>query len=99
MKHVEEILNSLSDQLRTLAQGNAVVAKPLAVGDKHLIPLCQLSMGMGAGGGIGEGEADDAAGYAGGKGVGGGAGGGAKVAPVAVVVVDGDEVRIETFEA
>jgi uncharacterized spore protein YtfJ len=98
MKHVEEILESLSGQLRTLAQGNAVVAKPLSVGDKHVIPLCQLSMGLGAGGGIGEGEADDAAGYAGGKGVGGGAGGGAKVAPVAVVVVDGDEVRIETFE-
>jgi uncharacterized spore protein YtfJ len=98
MKHVGEILESLSQQLRTLAQGNAVVAKPLVVGDRHLIPLCQLSMGMGAGGGIGEGDADEAAGYAGGKGVGGGAGGGAKVAPVAVVVVDGDDVRLEILD-
>lgn len=98
MKHVGEILEALSQQLRTLAQGNAVVAKPLSVGERHLIPLCQLSMGMGAGGGIGEGEADETAGYAGGKGVGGGAGGGAKVAPVAVVVIDGDDVRLETFE-
>ena len=98
MKHVGEILESLSQQLRTLAQGNAVVAKPLVVGDRYLIPLCQLSMGMGAGGGIGEGDADEAAGYAGGKGVGGGAGGGAKVAPVAVVVVDGDDVRLEILD-
>ena len=98
MKHVSDILESLSGQLRTLAQGNAVVAKPVIVGDKHLIPLCQLSMGMGAGGGIGEGEPDASADYKGGKGMGGGAGGGAKVAPVAVIIVEGDKVRLETFE-
>ena len=98
MKHLTEILESLSDQLRTLAQGNAVVAKTVTVGDKHLIPLCQLSMGMGAGGGMGEGEPDEGAGYKGGKGVGGGAGGGAKVAPMAILVVEGDKVRLETLE-
>ena len=32
-----------------------------------------------------------------GKGIGGGVGGGAKATPVAVVVADGDNVRIETF--
>jgi len=99
MKHVTEILEALTGQLRSLARGNAVVAKPLSVGDRHLIPLCRLSMGMGAGGGIGEGEPDTGSGYQGGKGMGGGAGGGAKVAPVAVVVVEGDTVRVETFES
>lgn len=97
MKHMNDILDVLGGQLKALAQGNAVVAKPLSVGDRHLIPLCQLSIGLAAAGGIGEGEADAAVGYSGGKGIGGGAGGGAKVSPVAVVVIEGDKVRLETF--
>jgi len=95
MKHVKDLLETLTGRLEGLARSNAVVAQPVVVGDRHMIPLCELSMGMGAGGGIGEGEPDDSTGYSGGKGMGGGAGGGAKVSPVAVIVVDGADVRLE----
>ena len=90
MKKISELFEKLSGRLENLAKSNAVVAKPISVGDRHVIPLCELGVGFGGGGGMG--EADD---KQSGKGVGGGAGGGAKATPVAVIVVDGESVRIE----
>jgi uncharacterized spore protein YtfJ len=98
MKHINDLLASISGHLGKLAEGNAVVAKTLSVGDRHVIPLCELSMGFGGGGGIGEGTekpGEDKTGGA--SGTGGGAGGGAKANPVAVVVIDGGKVRVESL--
>jgi len=94
MKHVKDLFAAVSDRLASLAKGNAVVAKPISVGDRHVIPLCELSVGFGGGGGVGEGEpnkpGDDPV-----AGTGGGAGGGAKASPVAVLVIENGKVRIE----
>lgn len=94
MKHVKEIFAAVSDRVTRLAKGNAVVAKPISVGDRHIIPLCELSVGFGGGGGVGEGEpikpGDKPT-----AGTGGGAGGGAKASPVAVLVIENGKVRIE----
>jgi uncharacterized spore protein YtfJ len=94
MKHVKELFAAVSDRLARLARGNAVVAKPISVGDRHVIPLCELSVGFGGGGGIGEGEPDKPGGEPM-SGTGGGAGGGAKATPVAVLVIENGKVRIE----
>jgi len=94
MKHVKEIFAAVSDRMTQLAKGNAVVAKPISVGDRHVIPLCELTIGFGGGGGVGEGEPAQP----GGEpivGTGGGAGGGAKATPVAVIVIEDGKVRIE----
>ncbi len=63
------------------------------VGKRHAIPLVELSLGLGGGGAGGEG-ADPKSGV-GGKGLGGAAGGGAKATPVAVVIIDGNNVSVQ----
>jgi DegV family protein with EDD domain len=78
----------VSERLTKLARGNAVVAKPLSVGDRHIVPLCELSLAVAGGGGSGESLEE---GPESGSGTGGGAGGAAKANPVAILVVDGKE--------
>ncbi len=94
MKHVKELFAAVSKRVAGLARSNAVVAKPISVGERHIIPLCELSVGFGGGGGVGEGEplkpGDEPI-----AGIGGGAGGGAKASPVAVLVIENGKVRVE----
>jgi len=94
MKHVKDLIGTVSERLERLAKGNAVVSKPISLGDRHVVPLCELSVGFGGGGGKGEGEGD-AEGPMAGTGV--AVGGGAKAAPVAVLVIENGKVRIETL--
>ena len=95
MKHVKEIRALLSERLKTLAKGDVVVTKPISVGDRHVLALCELDLGFGAGGGEGEEWPDNDKPKS--KGAGGGVGGGAKATPIAVIVAEGDKVRIETL--
>jgi len=96
MKAIKDLLDTVSDRLKGIARKNAVVAKTVSVGKRHVIPLCELRVGFGAGGGIGEGvDGSDQADS--GSGIGGGGGGGAKAHPVAVVVIDDGKVRIESL--
>jgi len=95
MEHIKQLLAALSTKLEGLAKANAVVAQPISVADRHVVPLCELGLGFGGGGGTG--EADEQNGE-GGKGTGGGAGGGAKAIPVAVLVIEGGEARIELID-
>ena len=91
MEHVRSLIGLLSEQLKKVAAGNAVVAKPVSVGDRHIVPLCELGLAFGGGGGGGEGSGKDGKG----TGMGAGAGGGAKASPIAVLVVEGGNVRLE----
>jgi uncharacterized spore protein YtfJ len=95
MEHVNEILSFLGERLKTMAKANAVTAKPISAGDRHVMPLCELSLGFGGGGGTGEGLGEDE--QKENQGTGGGVGGAAKATPVAVVIADGDDVRIEVL--
>jgi len=95
MEDINELFQAVSERLTKMAQANAVVSKPISVGDRHVIPLCELSMGFGGGGGEAEGEGQSPDGAGSGVGQGGGAGGGAKAGPVAVIVVDEGKVRVE----
>ncbi len=93
MKMISNLFRKMSERSAALVQPNAVVAQTISVGDRHVIPLCELAFGAGVGGGRGEGE-DEVQG----KGEGGGAGGMAKASPVAVVVVDGTSVKIQSLD-
>ena len=99
MKITKEFFDSIKRHLDGLAQANAVVAKTVSVGERHAIPLCELSFALGGGGAMGEGEhgSEDSSGGTG-SGSAGAAGGGAQAAPVAVILVDGDEVRVERIK-
>ncbi|MDX9721564.1 MAG: spore germination protein GerW family protein [Myxococcota bacterium] len=94
MKELRTLFEKLAADVRKLAQGNAVVAKSISVGNRHVIPLCELKLGFGGGGGTGEllGENED---KEGGQGM--GVGGGAKATPVVVVVVENGVVRVQSI--
>lgn len=96
MDAIKNLLASVGERLAGLARTNAVVARTISVGDRHVLPLCELTVGFAGGGG--QGEATEASAEIGtGKGTGGVAGGMAKASPVAVIIVDGTDVRIESL--
>ena len=78
-----------------MAQSNAVVTQPVSFGDRHVLPMCELKLGFAGGGGTGEDKGGGE--QSGGQGTGGVAGGSAKATPIAVIVVDGQNVRIESL--
>jgi uncharacterized spore protein YtfJ len=95
MNEVKSVISMIGDRLKKMAQSNAVVSRPISFGDRHVLPLCELSLGFGGGGGSGEeaGNGDQS----GGQGTGGGTAGSARATPVAVIVIDGQDVRIESL--
>lgn len=95
MENLKQLISALSGKLEGLAKGSAVVARPISVADRHVVPLCEL--GLAFGGGTGTGEGDEAGGD-GGKGTGGAAAGGAKATPVAILVIEDGQARIELIE-
>ncbi|MBI5498859.1 MAG: hypothetical protein HY907_01340 [Deltaproteobacteria bacterium] len=97
MEQVKKMLAALGERLAGLAKRNAVVAKPLSVGDRHVVPLCELTLGLGGGGGTGEGTTTGGKATGPHKGTGGGVGGAAKAVPVAVVIIEGGKVRLESL--
>ncbi len=98
MKEIKELLGSLSERLARLASGNAVVSRPISVGERHVVPLCELSLGFGAMGGSGEAlDVEGEGGSGSGKGQGAGAGGGAKASPVAVVIIEDGAIRVQSL--
>ena len=94
MEQIKKLLAGMSKSLDRLAEGNAVVAKPISVADRHVVPLCELSIAYGGGGGVGEGEGPGGK-HGSGSGEGGGGAGAAKASPVAVLVIEDGRVRLE----
>jgi len=92
MLNVEEILQSVGDELGGVAHGDAVVGSPVKLGTATVYPISLVSLGLGGGGGEGE-EAANEKGKAQ-SGTGQGGGGGVKARPVAVLVFQGDEVSV-----
>jgi uncharacterized spore protein YtfJ len=92
MEHVTRLMAQVRSVLSRTALKDAVVSKPLAAGDQQLLVLSDIRLALGAGGGTGANAAKRMA-----SGTGGGSGGAAKARPVAVLVVDKGEVRIEAL--
>lgn len=91
---VDDIVSRV-DGLFDVARPEAVFAPPVTVGGRTVISAAELLVGMGIGGGGGPSPA--AEGQAEGENAGMGAGGGgyAQSRPVAVIIIDGDGVRVE----
>jgi uncharacterized spore protein YtfJ len=90
MEHVAKFLAVVRGVLSRTALKDAVVSKPLSVGPQQILVLSDVSVGLGAGGGTG---ADSSKRMT--SGSGGGSFGGAKARPVAVLVVEKGQVRLE----
>ncbi len=91
---IDDIVSRV-DGLFDVARPEAVFAPPVTVGGRTVISAAELLDGMGIGGGGGPSPATE--GQAEGENVGMGAGGGgyAQSRPVAVIIIDGDGVRVE----
>lgn len=90
MEHVTRLMAVVRSVLSRTALKDAVASKPLVIGDQQILVLSDVSVGLGGGGGSGTGSARQMA-----SGTGGASGGGAKARPVAVLVVENGEVRLE----
>ena len=97
MQEIKSIIAMLGEQLKKRAGGNVVVANPISDGERHVLPLCELSIAFGGGGGSGESLDDKGQQTGQGKGRGGGVGGSAKATPVAVIVADEHGISIKTL--
>jgi uncharacterized spore protein YtfJ len=90
MEQVAKLMAVVRSVLSRTALKDAVVSKPLVAGEQQIVVLSDVRVALVAGGGTGTDSAKRMA-----NGSGGGSGGGAKARPVAVLVVDKGQVRIE----
>ena len=90
MKNVTEILNASMSKVRDMVDANTVVGAPIQATDGvTLIPISKITFGLASGGAdtaIKEGATSGT--------FGGGAGCGVKIIPVAMVVIQGERVRV-----
>jgi len=86
------LLKGTIDELERMLEAKQVVGEPLSFGNTTVVPLLSVGFGFGAGGGGGNGTSPK--GDVGGGGGGGGAGGGG-IKPVAVLVIEDGNVRLE----
>ncbi len=90
MEQVTRLMAVVRSVLSRTALKDAVVSRPLVAGERQVVVLSDVSVALGAGGGTGANAAKRMQ-----SGSGGASGGGARARPVAVLVVDKGDVRIE----
>lgn len=97
---VEKLLRTTFVEIERVVTANIVVGDPLHFEDKTIIPVVGMSVDFGGGGGSGMGNGTDEnkAGERADVGAGGGAGAGFTIKPVALIIVDKGEVRIEQLK-
>lgn len=98
--NVEKLLKTAFGEIEKVVTANIVVGDPLCFEGKTIIPVVGMSVDFGGGGGSGMGK-ETGEGEAG-EGVAGGAGGGAgcgfTIKPVALIIIDKEEARIEQLK-
>lgn len=94
MNNSEILLKTSLDKIESLFQSRTVIGDPIQVGEITIIPLVSIGFGFGAGEGGGK---DPAAAKEGAYGSGIGVGGGVK--PVAVIIINKGEVKIEPLSS
>jgi uncharacterized spore protein YtfJ len=97
----EKLLGTALGEIKRVVTANIVVGDPLSFEGKTILPVVGMSVdfgggsgGPGMGKGTGEGEASEGAD----SGSGGGAGCGFTVKPVALIIIDKEEARIEQLK-
>lgn len=82
----EELLDHVTDFIRTEAKTETVVGQPFTLGEFNCIPVVRVGLGFGTGGG----EGDDVKKA---HGEGGGAGGGLGIEPIGFLVSRGKDIQ------
>lgn len=95
---LDELVATLLQEMHKIGTTRTVVGEPIAVGETHVVPVCELSVGFATAGGSGSGPLISRRRLQGAA-EGGGAGGGVSVTPVAFVVVDpAGRARLESLK-
>jgi uncharacterized spore protein YtfJ len=87
----KENIGTIFDKLENFLKTKTVVGEPIKIGETTIVPFINLTFGLGTGGGNGTDERGNG-------GIGGGGGTGAKIAPTAVLVLQGDRVELLTIK-
>lgn len=90
MAEPKELLQTLVNELRQIAQAETIIGDPITVAGKTIIPVTRIMLGFG--GGSGEGTAPANVGAP--TGTGGGGGGGLKIEPAAFIVVEDEKISV-----
>lgn len=89
-KNISEVIGASMSKIRDMVDANAVVGSPIAAGDGvTLIPISKISFALASGGADKACKTVDVSGL-----FGGGAGCGVKINPVAMIVIQGEHVRM-----
>jgi len=92
MEGVDSLFNKAIGEIERMLNTKTVVGEPIKIESTTLIPLVSVGFGFGAGGGEGT-EPQK------GRGHGGGTGGGGGIRPVALVIIDKDQIRVEPIKS
>ena len=92
MQNIEGLFDKAVGEIERMLNSKTVVGDPITVESATLIPLINVGFGFGVGSGEGT-EAEKTSGS------GGGTGGGGGVKPVALIVVQDGEVRVEAIKS
>jgi uncharacterized spore protein YtfJ len=97
--NAEKLIRTAFGEIEKVVTANIVVGAPLHFEGTTIIPVVGMSVDFGGGGsgmekGMGESESSKDAG----SGVGGGAGCGFTIKPVALIIIDKKEIRIEQLK-
>ncbi|WP_418790610.1 GerW family sporulation protein [Phosphitispora sp. TUW77] len=84
---LKENMDTIFSHLENMFNAKTVIGDPIVVGEVTLVPVVNVTFGIGTGGGEGKDASD-----LGGGGV--GAGTGARLTPAAVIVIKGDSVSM-----
>jgi len=92
MEDIGSLFGKAVGEIERMLNTKTVVGEPIKIEKTTLIPLVSVGFGFGVGGGEGT-EPQKGTGH------GGGTGGGGGVRPVALVIVEGDRVRVEPIKS
>lgn len=92
MEDIGSLFDKTVGEIERMLNTKTVVGEPIKIESTTLIPLISVGFGFGVGGGEGT-EPQK------GRGQGGGTGGGGGVKPVALVIIDDHEVRVEPIKS
>jgi uncharacterized spore protein YtfJ len=92
MEDVGVLFDKAVGEIERMLNTKTVVGEPIKIEDTTLIPLVSVGFGFGVGGGEGT-EPQK------GKGHGGGTGGGGGVRPVALVILNAGQIRVEPIKS
>ena len=90
MSKIPEVIQATMSKIREMVDANTVVGSPMTVAEGvTLVPISKITLGMASGGAdLAAKQPKPEGGFS------GGAGCGVKVIPVAVVIIQGDRVRV-----